>query len=196
MFGKVWTLDDLYKEVEKDKVYYIKSKGGVTASGGEPTLQPEFVIEFFKRCKENGISTALDTCGITSQNIYEKILPYVDLLLLDIKEINPENHQKWTGVSNEAILDNARRLAGRNVEVRVPLVPGITDTESNLLGIFEFMKDAGLERVAVLPYNTSAGAKYEWLGTVCEIEGETQSPEALGAIVAMGREAGLNVVIG
>ena len=80
MFGKYWDLEDLYKEIEKDNLYYTKSGGGITVSGGEPTLQPDFVHEFLKKCKENGISTALDTCGYASKNAYEKILPNVDLM--------------------------------------------------------------------------------------------------------------------
>lgn len=172
MLGKEWMLDDLYKEVEKDKVYYIKSKGGVTASGGEPTLQSEFVIELFKKCKENGISTALDTCGIANQNIYEKILPYVDLILLDIKEINSDNHKKWTGVPNEKILENAiffiskLEPEGKEMWIRTPMIPGYTARDENIKGIGEFIANKLNNYPArwdLLAFNNLCTAKYERL---------------------------------
>jgi pyruvate formate lyase activating enzyme len=107
MFGQWWELEDLYHEIQKDKVYYTQSKGGITVSGGEPTIQADFILEFLKKCKKNDISTALDTCGYASQKIYEKLLPFVDLILLDIKEVDPDKHKEFTGVSNDLILKNA-----------------------------------------------------------------------------------------
>ena len=99
----------------------------------------------------------------------ERLADLSDLVLYDLKLIDDAEHRRWTGASNRQILDNARRLAGRNVQVRVPLIPGITDTDANLPGLFGFMQEAGLRRVALLPYNPSAGAKYQWLDrpTMC-----------------------------
>ncbi|MBY8979375.1 MAG: radical SAM protein, partial [Candidatus Lokiarchaeota archaeon] len=120
---------------------YTQSHGGITVSGGEPTLQPDFLLDFLKKCKENGISTALDTCGYASKNIYEKLLPYVDLILLDIKEINSEKHERYTGVPNAHILENAVWISeyvkknNKILWVRTPIIPNYTATEENIKGI-------------------------------------------------------------
>ncbi len=172
MFGKWWELDDLFYEVEKDKVYYTKSGGGITVSGGEPTQQPDFIERFLKKCKENGISTALDTCGYTNKKVYEKILPYVDLILLDIKEINPEKHEKFTGVSNQRILENAIWMAkyvrekNKKMWIRTPLIPKYTATDENINGIGEFIvkkMDNIPDRWDLLAFNNLCTSKYERL---------------------------------
>jgi len=175
MFGKIWSLDDLYHEVQKDKVYYEQSKGGITVSGGEPTIQSEFVLEFLKECKENGISTALDTCGYASKNIYEKILPYVDLVLLDIKEIDSKKHEEFTGVSNDLILENAIYISkfmkekNKQLWIRTPLIPNFTATRENIEGIGQFIVDKlhnYPERWDLLAFNNLCVSKYERLDMV------------------------------
>lgn len=172
IYGKWWELDELFHEVEKDKVYYTKSGGGITVSGGEPTLQVEFVQEFLKKCKENGISTALDTCGYTNQQAYEKLLPYVDLVLLDIKEIDNEKHKAFTGVPNEKILVNAVWLAeklhkvGKKLWIRTPIIPGYTNTDENIRGIGQFIVNNlnnRIERWDLLSFNNLCSSKYERL---------------------------------
>jgi len=175
MFGKIWTLDDLYHEVQKDKVYYEQSKGGITVSGGEPTIQSEFVLKFLKKCKENGISTALDTCGYASKKIYEKILPYVDLVLLDIKEIDSKKHEEFTGVSNDLILENAIYISefmkenNKQLWIRTPLIPNFTATGENMEGIGQFIVDKlhnYPERWDLLAFNNLCVSKYERLDMV------------------------------
>ena len=153
MLGKWWNLDDLFHEVRKDKAYYLKSKGGITVSGGEPTTQPYALLKFLKKCKEDGISTALDTCGYTSKEVYERLLPFVDLVLLDIKEIESEKHKEFTDVPNERILENAiwikEYLKKNNKEmwIRTPIIPGYTATEENISGIGKFI----VEKLANFP---------------------------------------------
>ncbi|MHA1272516.1 MAG: glycyl-radical enzyme activating protein [Promethearchaeota archaeon] len=173
MYGKWWTLEDLFEEIDKDRVYYSKSGGGITVSGGEPTMQHEFVLEFLKICKENGISTALDTCGYASKEIYEKLLPYVDLILLDLKVIDSEKHKEYTGVPNELILNNARWLAeyvkanGKKMWIRTPIIPGYTATDENIKGIAEFIVNELNnipERWDLLAFNNLCTSKYERLG--------------------------------
>lgn len=173
MMGKWWDLEDLFYEINKDKIYYTKSKGGITVSGGEPTLQSDFLVKFLKKCKDNDVSTALDTCGIASQNIYEKLIPHVDLVLLDIKEIDPKKHESWTGVPNEKILENATWLsgklkeAGKKMWIRTPIIPNFTATEENIKGIGEFIVeklDNYPERWDLLAFNNLCSAKYERLG--------------------------------
>ncbi|MHA1727348.1 MAG: glycyl-radical enzyme activating protein [Promethearchaeota archaeon] len=190
MVGKSWSLEDLYHEVEKDKAYYSKSKGGITISGGEPTLQPDFVLDFLKKCKENGLSTALDTCGYASQQIFDKMLPFVDLILLDIKEINSVKHKEYTGVPNELILENAKWLVNRlksmnkeditgknmnkNIWIRTPIIPNYTATEENIRGIGRFIvEELGNfpDRWDLLSFNNLCADKYQRLDLNWALEG-------------------------
>ena len=173
ILGKWWNLEDLFYEIEKDKVYYTKSNGGITVSGGEPTQQPEFVINFLKKCKENGISTAIDTCGYASKMVYERILPHVDIVLLDIKQINSDKHKEFTGVPNEVILENAIWISnnlkrnGKKMWIRTPIIPHYTATDENLKGIGEFIVnklDNFPERWDLLSFNRLCTEKYSRLG--------------------------------
>jgi len=172
MLGEWWKLDDLFYEIEKDKVYYTKSQGGITVSGGEPTQQYEFVSDFLKKCKENGISTAIDTCGYSSKKIFEKILPYVDLVLLDIKHIDSANHKEYTGVPNEVILENAIWISnnlkknGKKMWIRTPIIPNYTAIDENIQGIGEFIVtklENFPERWDLLSFNNLCISKYERL---------------------------------
>lgn len=172
MWGELWNLDDLFYEIEKDKVYYTQSKGGITVSGGEPTLQSDFIMAFLRKCKENGISTALDTCGYASRKIFERILPFVDLVLLDIKEIDSNRHKKFTGVPNDLILENAIWISeyiknnGKNIWIRTPIIPNYTASEENIRGIGDFIvnKLSNIpERWDLLAFNNLCTSKYERL---------------------------------
>jgi pyruvate formate lyase activating enzyme len=173
MLGKWWKLEELFHEVNKDKTYYITSNGGITVSGGEPTLQPDFLIAFLKKNKEEGISTALDTCGYASKEIFEKILPYIDLILLDIKEIDSKKHKEFTGVPNERILENAIWFSeyvkknGKELWIRTPIIPHYTATEENVKGIGEFIEgklNNIPERWDLLAFNRLCTDKYFRLG--------------------------------
>ena len=187
---------DVVEKASHLKPFFQHSGGGVTLTGGEVTLQADFAEAVLKGCKFQGIHTAIETCGSCSWDRLEKLLPHTDLILYDLKLIDEKEHCRWTGVSNRQILQNAERLNGHNVQVRVPLIPNITDTEDNLRSIFDFMVDVGLLSVALLPYNPSAAAKYEWLGLDYEIQGEPQDPDRLDDLVDMARLAGLVTTIG
>ena len=187
---------ELVSRAERMMPFFKHSGGGVTLTGGEVTGQPDFAAAVLEGCRSLGIHTAIETCGAFGWSRLEQLLPHVDLVLYDIKLIDAEAHRKWTGADNRQILENAERLAGRNVQVRVPLIPDVTDTEENLRGIFAFMRGAGLPRVALLPYNASSGAKYEWLGRAYEIRGDVQSRERLEAFVDLARREGVEAVIG
>ena len=172
MFGEWWELEDLYHEIQKDKVYYTQSKGGITVSGGEPTIQSEFILQFLKKCKQNDISTALDTCGYASQKIYEKLLPYIDLILFDIKEIDSDKHKDFTGVPNNLILENAIFLSNYVKEhnkilwIRTPIIPNYTATEENIRGIGNFIVESLKnipERWDLLSFNNLCASKYQRL---------------------------------
>ena len=187
--------DVVVARAERMRPFFDHSGGGVTLTGGEVTMQADFAEAILAGCRERGIHTAIETSGACSWERLEGLLAHTDLVLYDLKLIDEEAHRRWTGVSNRQILDNASRLDGREVQVRVPLIPGITDTGANLRGLFDFMQQHGLSQVALLPFNPSAAAKYEWLGLDYAISGEPQSEEQLGAILAMARDAGLDAAV-
>ena len=174
MMGQEITVEEVVKEVLKDKAYFDKSGGGITVSGGEPTLQAGFVAEFMKRMKENGIHTALDTCGLAPAAAYEKILPYTDLLLYDIKEIDSNKHKEFTGSSNEKILNNLLTLSEwmkihgspKALWIRTPIIPDATGTEENIAGIGQFIAKNNLhpDRWELCAFNNLCNDKYQRLG--------------------------------
>jgi pyruvate formate lyase activating enzyme len=178
------------------KPFFRHSGGGVTLTGGEVTGQVEFAAAVLAGCRRHGIHTAIETCGAHSWPRLERLVEHADLVLYDLKLLDGRQHRRWTGATNRQILANARRLAAYNVQIRVPLIPGITDTDDNLGSTFSFMADAGLTRVALLPYNPSAGAKYEWLDRPYEIVGESQSEERLAELIGLAQEAGLEATVG
>lgn len=166
--GNNYKIKDLVKEIEKDMIFYEQSKGGVTLSGGEVMAQDIGYIEsIVSACKEKGINVAIDTCGYAAFENYEKILPYVDLFLYDIKLIDNEKHKKFTGKSNELILDNLKKLSKKNanINVRIPLIEGVNVDEENIeiLKIIEFLKDINVEKVNLLPYHNIGIHKYKKL---------------------------------
>jgi len=172
MFGEWWDLENLYHEIQKDKVYYTQSKGGITVSGGEPTIQSEFILEFLKKCKQNDISTALDTCGYASKKTFQKLLPFIDLILLDIKEIKSDKHKEFTGVPNDLILENAIFLSdyvkknNKILWIRTPIIPNYTAMEENIRGIGNFIVNSLKnipERWDLLSFNNLCASKYQRL---------------------------------
>ncbi len=170
MLGKWWSVEDLFDEIAKDQVYYEKSGGGITISGGEPTLQMKFLVALLEKCKENGLSTALDTCGISSQANYRKLLPLVDIFLLDIKEIDSTKHKQFVGHPNDKILTNIAWLAkeidqrGNQLWIRTPMIPRYTATDANVQGIASFIVEKlhnKITRWDILAFNNLATAKYD-----------------------------------
>lgn len=180
IMGEDVTVDEVVNEVLKDKVYFETSGGGITVSGGEPTIQTEFVVEFLKRMKQNGIHTALDTCGMGTHTAYEKILPYTDLILFDVKEIDSAKHKTFTGSGNEKILEKLKLLSEwirvnespKALWVRTPVIPNTTDTEENILGIGKFIAENDIhpERWELCAFNNLCADKYLRLGTQWKYE--------------------------
>jgi pyruvate formate lyase activating enzyme len=187
--------DEVVRRAVRMRPFFAHS-GGVTLSGGEVTMQPDFAEAVLTGCREAGIHTAIETCGACDWPTLERLADRADLVLYDLKLIDEAAHRRWTGASNRPILENARRLAGHNVQVRVPLIPGVTDTEANLRAIADFMAGAGLRRVALLPYNPSAGAKYEWLDLPYAIKVEPQDAAQLAGMVNLMKQAGLDAWLG
>ncbi|UCF63462.1 MAG: glycyl-radical enzyme activating protein [bacterium] len=160
------SISELLRELRKDLIFYEESGGGVTFSGGEPLIQPEFLHQLLLACKKENIHTAVDTSGYADWKTFQNILPDVDIFLFDIKILDPDRHKKFVGVSNKKILDNLDRLLqlGSRVIIRIPLIPGITDTETNLQQIADFLKKyEEIERIDLLPYNMMGEDKYKKL---------------------------------
>lgn len=196
--GTYVTVDEALKEVERDRVFYQNSGGGVTISGGEPLLQWEFARELSKRCKEKGIHVALDTAGDAPIENMERVLEYVDLVLYDIKHMDSNRHRKETGVGNERILENIRRVASIvRTWLRIPLIPNFNDSEQNIRESTEFAAKLDIGKVSILPYHRWGASKYEGLGRTYAA-GETSPPseECLAEIREMMESSGLEVTIG
>jgi len=175
LLGKKWTVLDLADELVKDRAYFEPSFGGVTLSGGEAALQNDFCLSLLKELKSRGIQTALDTCGQVSQELLASLLPYVDILLYDIKEIDSEKHKKFTGAGNEKILANAvfaanykkTHISPKTLWIRTPVIPGATDTPENIRGIGDFIHANMLGAVArweLCAFNNLCRDKYKRLG--------------------------------
>ena len=165
--GKDYTVDAVFNEIIKDKTFYENSGGGVTFSGGECMLQIDFLLEILKKCKENGIHTAVDTAGCVPWDNFEEILPYTDLFLYDIKAMNDEIHKEYTGVSNTLILENLAKLLKFDacVWVRVPVISDANDSEEEMEKIKAFFLANGYpEKVELLPYHAMGEHKYTALG--------------------------------
>ena len=162
--GKEYTVDEVFAVVKKDSEIYENSGGGVTFSGGECMLQIDFLEEILKKCKEEGIHTAVDTAGHIPPEYFERILPYTDLFLYDIKIADPEKHKKHVGVDNELIISNLQGLIslGKRVIVRAPIISGINDTEEEISAIKKIAN--GAEKIELLPYHAMGEHKYEALG--------------------------------
>lgn len=182
---------EIVARASRMKAFFSHTGGGVTLTGGEVTLQADFARAVLEGCRRDGIHTAVETAGACDGDLLESVVSMADLVLYDLKLIDDAEHRRWTGRSNSRILENARRLAPRNVEIRIPLIPGITDTDENLDGLFRFCAENSLARVTLLPSNPSAGAKYEWLGLSYGLPSEPQSPERLSRILEKASGFGL-----
>ena len=167
MIGEPLSANEVAQQILRDSVYYQNSGGGVTISGGEPLSQPEFTLSILKSCKKEGIHTAVDTSGFCRWQLLSKLIPYVDIFLYDVKVINSNKHFDLVGVSNSPILGNLEKLSrqeGKKVIVRVPIIPGYTDSDENVFGIAEFIKSLGLEKISLLSFNKMSGSKYKAIG--------------------------------
>lgn len=165
--GKKMTLNEVFEETAADKPFYSSSGGGVTLSGGECLCQADFCAELLKKCKENGINTAVDTCGYVQKEALDKVIPFTDTFLYDIKAFNEETHKQATGVSNRLILENIKYLdeCGCRIEVRIPLVPEYNLDEIENIGRF-LGKMKNITAVKVLPYHGFIESKYEAIGKI------------------------------
>lgn len=201
LLGRKWTVDALIDELVKDRVYFEKSGGGITIGGGESTLQSFFVSSLLQKLKGKGIHTAIDTCGQTRKESLDAILPYTDLVLYDIKEIDPEKHKAFTGSTNERILNNLIYISEYmddhvhpgEIWIRTPLIPNATAREDNIRGIGTFIAThLGdlVHRWELLSFNNLCRDKYLRLGLEWEFrESELLSKERMEELAAIAMNA-------
>ncbi|MCI8922673.1 MAG: glycyl-radical enzyme activating protein [Lachnospiraceae bacterium] len=166
--GRDVTVEEVMKTVGQDRPYYYRSGGGLTLSGGESLCQPEFARDLLRAAKENGINTAMESMACAEFKVIDKILPYLDHYLLDIKHMDPAKHKEFTGRSNELMLENAKKIAESGkcrLSIRIPVIPTFNDTEEEIRAIAEYAKElTGTEKIHLLPYHRLGQDKYEGLG--------------------------------
>jgi len=208
MVGREMTAASAYAEAARDRPFYSRTGGGVTVSGGEPLHQRAFTAQLLRRCREGGLHTALDTAAFGPWEPLRELLDWTDLVLLDLKLMDPARHRQYTGVDNASILENARRLAGlvrereragaspyppahTGVWVRIPTIPSINDDEANLRGTARFVRQEmgpAVKRVELLGYHQLGGAKFRRLGRQVPLPEVAPPPrerlEALRQLVA------------
>lgn len=176
--GEDMDVETLFKEINKDRLFYQRSGGGVTFSGGEPLTHPDFLAEIAKKCKINGINTSMETCGFGNYEKFKKALPYIDSMFIDVKHMDSDVHKKITGVGNEVILDNIRAISthGIPIIIRTPVIPGYNDSIDNIEAIALFIKDLqNVQGYELLPYHELGSSKYTSLGVPYEL-GDVASP--------------------
>ncbi|MDO4732197.1 MAG: glycyl-radical enzyme activating protein [Bacillota bacterium] len=164
--GEDYDLERLMKELSKDAVFYEQSGGGVTLSGGEPLSHADFAAEVLRACKEKAWHTAVDTCGFVPRSAFEKVLPYTDLFLYDIKQLDEEQHRLYMQTPIGPIVENLQWLMqqGANVWLRLPIIPGVNDDTEQISRVISLAKECGLRKVFLLPYHKMAAAKYQRMG--------------------------------
>jgi pyruvate formate lyase activating enzyme len=196
--GKTMTVEEVVEIVRKDELFYRNSGGGVTASGWEPTYQPDFLKQLFRQCQGYGIHTTLDTCGYIRWEVMAEILDYVDLVYYDLKTVDKIRHEELTGVVNELILDNARRIsqAGKPIVIRIPLIPGCNDSAESIRAMAEFVTGIKVVRVDIVPFHQLGSRKYERLGMIYRLsEAKTYQEDEIEVFKDILESYGLEVSI-
>lgn len=192
--------DDLLKEILKDLMFFEESGGGVTFSGGEPILQFEFLKEILLKCKKHEINTCVDTTGFVSQKKLMEIAELTDLFLFDIKHMNTVLHKKFTGVPNELILSNLKKLdeAGVELWIRYPLIPGFNDDESNLFRMIAFLNNLIRKpKLSILPYHKIGSNKYSRFDIPYRMNGTPEpKEEEIQKVKNLFEGAGYTVSVG
>ncbi|MCL2059684.1 MAG: glycyl-radical enzyme activating protein [Oscillospiraceae bacterium] len=197
--GVTMSVEEVMAEVVQDIDYYTNSGGGLTIGGGEPACQPEFMYELLKAAKAAGIQTAIETNMLADWGVYEKALPYLDLVMLDIKHSDDAEHTKWTGVGNAKLQENIRKITDiKPTIIRVPVIPGVNDDAGEIANIAQIVK--GLKNIVsieLLLYNPLGESKYAALGMEHDFKGARPSGASLAdALQAAAQAAGVPVKIG
>jgi pyruvate formate lyase activating enzyme len=207
--GESMSVASVVEAVERDRVFYDESAGGVTVSGGEPLMQPEFLAALVDECRARALHVAVDTCGFGDPAALERVKP--DLFLFDVKATDADRHRAMTGVSSDVILANLARVAARQgsaaaspgrsnagrLIVRFPLIPGVNDDDDNVRSVGRLVSSLQIGRIDVLPYHRAGLAKYARLGRACPLPAtEPPSADGVARVVQMLSEYRLNVRVG
>lgn len=194
------TVSDVMAEVRKDVLFYDESGGGVTFSGGEPLMQPDFLLSLLDGCRAEAIHTAVDTTCCADWDVIDRVARMADLFLCDIKHMNGDTHRRYTGVDNATILRNITTLAriGSEMIVRIPVIPGFNDDEKNLSDTADFVRSLGnVRRIDILPYNRGGLEKAARLtGEMDVMQAETPEESRMGKVAEMLRMHGFDVRTG
>ena len=208
MEGRMMTVGEVMEEILPDKPFYESSGGGVTLSGGEPVLSKEFAQEILEQCKFHRLHTAIETCGEVPWESLDALLPYTDLIMMDIKHLDESKHHVATGHSNDRILSNARRLAssGKTIVFRTPVVPSVNDTEEEVMQIATFVRElielrknagqngSGKIRYELVAFHKLAAGKYPSLGLDYKaLDVEPPTTERMTALLEAARRSGIDV---
>jgi pyruvate formate lyase activating enzyme len=199
VMGKSWSSTDLVEELLRDKVFFETSDGGITLSGGEPTYQADFAIEVAEGLQQNGVHVALDTSGYCSEKVLRSLLEHVDMVLYDLKVMNPQKHLEYTGVSIDRVLSNARIVSesGKSVWIRTPVIPGHTDDEENIRAIARFITEnmPNVERYDLLAFNRMCTEKYSLFDLVYPLkDADLMTEETMERLAAIARDEGVSLV--
>jgi pyruvate formate lyase activating enzyme len=197
--GSVMTDAEVLEEIERDTIFYDQSSGGVTFSGGEPLMQPDFLIALLEGCRARRIHCAVDTTGLAPGGVVRRVVSLTDLFLFDVKLVDDEAHRRVTGVSNRQILANLCLLAelGARIIVRFPLIPGVNDDPDHIERLGRLVASLGLSRVDILPYHRAGSGKYAALGREYRLA-ETEPPtvQAQAEVARILTRCGLEIAAG
>jgi pyruvate formate lyase activating enzyme len=200
ILGRQVSVEQLMAEIERDVIFYDQSGGGVTVSGGEPLVQAAFLEELLAECRAKEIHTALDTACYAPWQVIQRISPYVELFLIDLKHMDPAAHRRLTGESNELILENLQRLSqlGKEITVRIPVIPGSNDDDANMTATGEFVARLdSVARIDVLPHHEAARGKLARLvGGYELLDAEPPSGEQISRLAGRLERLGFKVKIG
>jgi pyruvate formate lyase activating enzyme len=199
VFGKYYTVDELFAEIKNDAPFYRSTGGGVTIGGGEPSFQAEFTLAFLEKCRENFIHTAVDTCGYTQDREGLRVLEEADLVLFDLKGLDPDAHLRNTGVPNDVILSNLEHLdkMRKPVIVRVPLIPGLNDADESVERLAKYLSGIRcVERIDLMTYHEYGKMKYEQLGKAYNIDSEKPSEDRRQQLLEVFKSYSLNAQLG
>jgi len=196
--GREMSIEEVVREVEKDRLFYESSGGGVTLSGGEVLAQKRFSVQLLKEFRHRMLHTAIETSGFAPWEQVREVAEACDLVLYDLKHMDPDMHTRYTGVSNELILENAKKLAQIKEELifRVPLIGGVNTDSENIRALADFVKRTGVEEVHLLPYHRLGESKYTKLGREYSCEAFTPEKETVDEIKRTFESYDLKVMIG
>jgi len=199
VFGEYFTVDELFARVKNDIPFYRSSGGGVTIGGGEPSMQAAFTLALLKKCRENYIHTAVDSCGYTTSAEGLRVLEEADMVLFDVKGLDPDAHLRNTAVPNDVILANLKHLdeIRKPVIIRAPLIPGMNDSDEDVEALAKFLSEIRcIERVDLMAYHDYGKVKYEQLGKDYGLDCERQSDERLQQFLDIFKSYSLRVQLG